>query len=260
MSYSTYAPILGNQLLEDIEAEIVHARTKHPKPTHLTVALLEEAGELAQAQLEQQGSARVRAEAIQVIAVAVRIIQEGDPDLLPEASSTLFSKYNKKQMLRAFDGVEFVVENTTRNDRGTWFYWGRKPDGETFRYAEHDVTICAYEDDFVRLDLKDMQTMVYTLPDLGLSWPCAALLEITIGDGDRRLFEIVSRSYITDAQRAEMTHVARGAEYREREYEGLDEAELADVRACLILTRGISQVESAWNQFFDTSLGMTEQP
>ncbi len=81
MSYPTFATVLGNELLEQIEDEVSRARKKFPGTKHLNVALMEEVGELAQAQLQRRGDAAIRKEAIQVIAVAVRIIQEGDADL-----------------------------------------------------------------------------------------------------------------------------------------------------------------------------------
>lgn len=79
-SCPTRHAVLGSQLLDDIEDEIERARAKHPDPAHLTVALMEEVGELAQAELQGQSRERIREEAVQVIAVAVRIIQEGDAE------------------------------------------------------------------------------------------------------------------------------------------------------------------------------------
>lgn len=61
-----------------ISAETIRARTKFPGNRLLTVALAEEVGELARAQLQGQSTERITAEAVQVCAVAVRIIEEGD--------------------------------------------------------------------------------------------------------------------------------------------------------------------------------------
>lgn len=67
--------------LYQIGCEVGNARRKFPSNEHLTVALMEEAGELANAMIEHgPGSQRVREEAIQVAAVAIRIIEEGDAD------------------------------------------------------------------------------------------------------------------------------------------------------------------------------------
>lgn len=65
------------ETLELIAAEVVRARTKFPGNKHLTVALMEEVGELAQAILQDKPK-QILKEAVQVAAVAVRIIEEGD--------------------------------------------------------------------------------------------------------------------------------------------------------------------------------------
>jgi hypothetical protein len=59
-------------------AEVASARSKFPDNKHLLAALTEEVGELAEALLQVQGTERVRAEAIQVATVALRIFEEGD--------------------------------------------------------------------------------------------------------------------------------------------------------------------------------------
>jgi NTP pyrophosphatase (non-canonical NTP hydrolase) len=64
--------------LSALSAELQRARAKFPGNRHLTVALMEEVGELAQAQLQRQGRDRVRKEALQVACVAMRIYEEGD--------------------------------------------------------------------------------------------------------------------------------------------------------------------------------------
>lgn len=73
---------------KDIEAELERARAKFPGTWQVMNALTEEVGELANALLEQDyqkgyGSAAVlndavRKEAIQVAAMAIRLLEEGD--------------------------------------------------------------------------------------------------------------------------------------------------------------------------------------
>lgn len=63
--------------LDDISAEVARARTKFPGNRHLAVALGEEYGELCKALLQGK-RAEVRAEAVQVACVAIRIIEEQD--------------------------------------------------------------------------------------------------------------------------------------------------------------------------------------
>lgn len=65
--------------VNDLLLEIARARTKFPGNKFLLAALVEEVGELAQAFLQDQGRDRIRAEAIQVACVALRIVEEGDP-------------------------------------------------------------------------------------------------------------------------------------------------------------------------------------
>jgi hypothetical protein len=74
-----------NATLYELAAEIARAREKFPDNKHLLAALMEEVGELAKELLEKGPAARVRAEAIQVACVAIRIATEGDGDF-PEAS------------------------------------------------------------------------------------------------------------------------------------------------------------------------------
>jgi NTP pyrophosphatase (non-canonical NTP hydrolase) len=80
VSYPVYTTEMGSQLVEEIDAELAKARKKFPSPEASMCALTEEVGELAKAMLDESRE-RVRKEAIQVIAMAVRIIQEGDPTL-----------------------------------------------------------------------------------------------------------------------------------------------------------------------------------
>lgn len=70
--------------LDWIEAtlnEVARARKKFPNPDLLTTAFAEEAGELVKAILDNYHGkpSNVYEEAIQVIAMAVRLIEEGDP-------------------------------------------------------------------------------------------------------------------------------------------------------------------------------------
>lgn len=64
--------------LTDLGEEVKRARAKFPNNRHLLAALTEELGELAQAFLQKQGRDRIRAEALQVACVAMRIFEEGD--------------------------------------------------------------------------------------------------------------------------------------------------------------------------------------
>jgi len=66
--------------LKAISAEVQRARVKFPDNSHLCHALMEEAGEVVKAYLEGEPIENIRNEACQVAAVAVRIIEEGDPD------------------------------------------------------------------------------------------------------------------------------------------------------------------------------------
>jgi hypothetical protein len=58
----------------------MRARKKFPETEKLTVALGEEFGELCKALLQGAPTECVHAEAYQVAAVALRIIEEGDAD------------------------------------------------------------------------------------------------------------------------------------------------------------------------------------
>lgn len=65
--------------IANIEVELEHARAKFPYSTHLSVALMEEVGEMSHDILEGNWEL-ARREAAQVAAVAIRIIEEGDAD------------------------------------------------------------------------------------------------------------------------------------------------------------------------------------
>lgn len=79
-SENYYVPGIYARLFIDLCKEVDRARSKFPANKHLNVALQEEVGELAEAQLKGDKD-RIRKEAIQVIATVIRIIEEGDKDL-----------------------------------------------------------------------------------------------------------------------------------------------------------------------------------
>lgn len=64
----------------EVFAEVKSARAKFPASVGNMVALTEEVGELAKAMIDEP-SERVRAEAVQVAAMALRVALEGDPTL-----------------------------------------------------------------------------------------------------------------------------------------------------------------------------------
>lgn len=72
--------------LSDLADEVIRARKKFPDHVFLFTALVEEVGELARAFIQKQGVDRVRAEALQVACVAMRIYEELDPvyDAVPD--------------------------------------------------------------------------------------------------------------------------------------------------------------------------------
>lgn len=61
-----------------LDTELVYARTKFPGTRFLTVALMEEVGELAKALLQKKPPEEWMGEALQVACVAIRIYEEGD--------------------------------------------------------------------------------------------------------------------------------------------------------------------------------------
>lgn len=64
--------------MHNLNCEIASARRKFPGNRHTLAALTEEVGELAKELLEGGRRERVRAEALQVACVAIRIYEEGD--------------------------------------------------------------------------------------------------------------------------------------------------------------------------------------
>lgn len=68
-----------NQLLADISIELRRARASFPAVDNLTtIAMLEEAGEVAKAVLSEDPAA-VRKECVQLAVMAMRIVLDGDP-------------------------------------------------------------------------------------------------------------------------------------------------------------------------------------
>lgn len=66
------------ETLAALSDEVKRTRAKFPGNRFMLAALTEEVGEVARALLQRKGSAEVRREAIQVAAVALRIVEEGD--------------------------------------------------------------------------------------------------------------------------------------------------------------------------------------
>lgn len=64
-------------LLVDVREELERARQKFPDNRHSLTALMEEVGELSKAMLDESRW-RVRDEAIQVAAMAIRVALDGD--------------------------------------------------------------------------------------------------------------------------------------------------------------------------------------
>ena len=77
------------KLFDQVRAECARARKKFPEPTYTMTALTEEVGELARAVLHTVGTSepdpyaagQVEAEAIQVMAMCVRLLHDGDISL-----------------------------------------------------------------------------------------------------------------------------------------------------------------------------------
>lgn len=71
---------LRSASLHDLTCEVMRARRKFPSNRHMLAALIEEVGETAKALMEKEGRDRIRAEALQVACVAMRLYEEGDSD------------------------------------------------------------------------------------------------------------------------------------------------------------------------------------
>lgn len=74
----------GEPFLKAVEREVARARAAWPRNAHMYAALAEEVGEVARALLEGQGPDALRAECVQVAAMAMRLAEEGDADFDPE--------------------------------------------------------------------------------------------------------------------------------------------------------------------------------
>ncbi len=72
-----YANSCNESTLDAIAAEVMRARDKFPGTRFLLAALVEEVGELAEA-VASKNPDEIKKEAVQVCAVAVRLIEEGD--------------------------------------------------------------------------------------------------------------------------------------------------------------------------------------
>lgn len=64
--------------MDAIGAEVFVARTKFPGNRFLLAALTEEVGELARALLQRKPKDEIDRECLQIAAVAIRILEEGD--------------------------------------------------------------------------------------------------------------------------------------------------------------------------------------
>lgn len=71
---------VDSRTLDLILDEVEFARTKFPGGKFLLAALTEEVGELAKALLQKSSKDDVIGEAVQVAAMAIRIIEEGCPE------------------------------------------------------------------------------------------------------------------------------------------------------------------------------------
>ena len=86
-----------------VEQEVVAARAKFPSSNHVTVALMEEAGELAKAMMDEPWG-RVVAEAVQVAAMAARCAIEGDPTMQELRRERIGEAYKKGKLVGAAAG------------------------------------------------------------------------------------------------------------------------------------------------------------
>lgn len=93
---------ITNKTFTLISAELERARNKFPGAADLTVALMEECGELAQATLKNDRENIIK-EAIQVAVVAIRIIEEGDATFKNRKEISQDEKYEYEKI-----GKEFI--------------------------------------------------------------------------------------------------------------------------------------------------------
>ncbi len=83
MGYTVWPDGDDGDFLSEVHSEVLRARTKFPSSRLVLAALTEEVGELAQAMLKVAAGKwpkeRIRDEAVQVAAMALRVATEGDP-------------------------------------------------------------------------------------------------------------------------------------------------------------------------------------
>lgn len=92
-------PLLPESL-SFLKEEVQKARKKFPGAEDLTVALMEEAGELAQATLKCD-SENIKKEALQVACVAMRIFEEGDSTFTKRVGISQDEKYEYEKILKS---------------------------------------------------------------------------------------------------------------------------------------------------------------
>ncbi len=83
---------LSVRTANEIDAELGRARKAFPTTAHMTVALVEEVGEVARALLQGKPAGELRRECIQVAVMAIRVMEEGDADFGREAGGKLPAK------------------------------------------------------------------------------------------------------------------------------------------------------------------------
>lgn len=82
MPLRRFSPLpISNDAISALQNEVMEARFKFPVNKQLTVALMEEVGELAKAELQKESNERIKSEALQVACVAMRIYEETDADM-----------------------------------------------------------------------------------------------------------------------------------------------------------------------------------
>lgn len=83
MGYTIWPDGPVGDFLSEVHQEVIRAQHKFPSSNLCMAALTEEVGELAQAMLKVAAGKwkqeRIREEAIQVAAMAIRVAVEGDP-------------------------------------------------------------------------------------------------------------------------------------------------------------------------------------
>lgn len=100
-----------------LKEEVQKARKKFPGAEDLTVALMEEAGELAQATLKCD-SENIKKEALQVACVAMRIFEEGDSTFTKRVGISQDEKYEYE---KCFIGQDVILLDCGYNNDFYWF-------------------------------------------------------------------------------------------------------------------------------------------